>query len=206
MLHITNGDSAVPGIEATGVGGDVIAWRDALHEGPVPADLDADELRRVRARFLAGCGWGDADAIEADMRARDTRLRTALARDEVVVVWLEHDLYDQLQLIQILDTVDGGTDAVEAILPDRFLGEMQAAELSALWPGRAPVRRDQVALAQFAWEAVRASGPERAELGDVHLAEKAVGEDRLDRVDAAVDGVEDLDELQLVVELSLIHI
>ena len=47
MLHITNGDSAVPGIQATGVGGDVIAWRDALHEGPVPADLDADELRPV---------------------------------------------------------------------------------------------------------------------------------------------------------------
>jgi len=163
MLHITNGDSAVPGIEATGVGGDVIAWRDALHEGPVPADLDPDELRAVRARFLADCGWGDADAIEADMRARDTRLRTALARDEVVVVWLEHDLYDQLQLIQILDTVDGGTDAVEAILPDRFLGEMQAAELSALWPGRAPVRRDQVALAQFAWEAVRAPGPQAIE-------------------------------------------
>ena len=92
MLHITNGDSAVPGIQATGVGGDVIAWRDALHEGPVPGDLDAEELRPVRARFLAASGWGDADAIEADMRARDTRLGTALARDEVVVVWLEHDL------------------------------------------------------------------------------------------------------------------
>ena len=163
MLHITNGDSAVPGSQATGVGGDVIAWRDALHEGPVPADLDADELRPVRARFLAACGWGDADAIEADMRARDTRLRTALARDEVVVVWLEHDLYDQLQLIQILDPVDGGTDAVEAILPDRFLGEMDVDALSALWPGRAPVRRDQVALAQFAWEAVRAPGPQAIE-------------------------------------------
>ena len=79
------------------------------------------------------------------------------------MVWLEHDLYDQLQLIQILDTVDGGTDAVEAILPDRFLGEMDVAELSALWPGRAPVRRDQVALAQFAWEAVRAPGPQAIE-------------------------------------------
>jgi hypothetical protein len=40
---------------------------------------------------------------------------------------------------------------------------MQAAELSALWPGRAPVRRDQVALAQFAWEAVRAPGPQAIE-------------------------------------------
>ena len=163
MLHITNGDSAVPGIEATGVGGDVIAWRDALHEGPVPAGLDAAGLRAVRARFLADSGWGDADAIEAEMRDRDARLAAALARDEVVVLWLEHDLYDQLQLIQILDAIDGGTDEVEAILPDRFLGPMDVAELSALWAGRAPVRRDQVALAQLAWEAVRAPGPQGIE-------------------------------------------
>ena len=49
----------------------------------------------------------------------------------------------------------------------------------------------------------RAAGPEGAELGGLHLAEEAVGEDRLDRVGAAVDGVEDLDELQLVVEVVL---
>src|SRR5258707_1112154 len=83
---------AVPGIEATGMGGDVIAWRDVLHEGPVPAGLDAAELRAVRAEFLAECGWGDAAAIEADMRARDERLAAALRRDEIVVLWFEHDL------------------------------------------------------------------------------------------------------------------
>jgi hypothetical protein len=163
MLHVTNGDSAVPGIAATGVGGDIIAWRDALHEGPVPADLDEAELRAVRARFLAENGWGDAETIEAELRARDERLAAALRRDEVVVVWLEHDLYDQLQLIQILDAVDGGADEVEVILPDRFLGAMGVAELAALWPDRAPVRRDQIALAHLAWEAVRAPGPQAIE-------------------------------------------
>src|SRR3954449_6952781 len=159
MLHVTNGDSAVAGIEGTGVGGEVLPWRDALHEGPLPADAGPDELRAVRARFLAECGWGDADAIEAGMRERDERLRTALERDEVVVLWFEHDLYDQLQLIQVLDAVDGDGGLVEAILPDRFLGAMEVSELAALWPDRAPVRSDQVALARFAWEAVRAPEP-----------------------------------------------
>ena len=171
MLHITNGDSAVPGIEATGVGGDVIAWRDVLHEGPLPADVDAAGMRAVRARFLAGEGWGDDAAIEAEMRARDERLQTALQRDEVVVLWFEHDLYDQLQLLQVLDAVDGGADTVEAILPDRFLGAMGPEELAALWAGREPVRPDQVALAGFAWEAVRAPGPQGIEaLLNTHTA------------------------------------
>jgi hypothetical protein len=158
MLHVTNGDSAVPGIEGTGVGGEVLPWRDVLHEGPVPAGVEDAELRAVRARFLADCGWGDAEAIEADMRARDERLAAALAADEPVVLWFEHDLYDQLQLIQILSAVDGSPH-VEAILPDRFLGAMDSGELAALWPDRAPVARDQAALAAFAWEAVRAPEP-----------------------------------------------
>jgi len=158
MLHVTNGDSAVLGIEGTGVGGDVLPWRDALHEGPVPAGVDDDELRAVRARFLADCGWGDAEAIEADMRARDERLAAALAAEEPVVLWFEHDLYDQLQLIQVLAAVDGSAH-VEAILPDRFLGAMEVDELAALWPERAPLQRDQAALAAFAWEAVRAPEP-----------------------------------------------
>jgi hypothetical protein len=170
MLHVTNGDSAVPGIEGTGVGGDVLPWRDVLHEGPVPPG-DAAELRAVRARFLADCGWGEPEAIEAGMRARDERLATALARDEVVVLWFEHDLYDQLQLIQVLDAVDGNGGMVETILPDRFLGAMEVDELAALWPGRAPVRPDQIALARLAWEAVRAPEPQGVEaLLNTHTA------------------------------------
>jgi hypothetical protein len=171
MLHVTNGDSAVFGIEGTGVGGDVLPWRDALHEGPLPAGVEADELRAVRARFLAECGWGDAEAIEADMRARDERLQSALARGEVVVLWFEHDLYDQLQLIQVLDAVSGDGGLVEAILPDRFLGAMQVGELAALWPGREAVHSDQLALARFAWEAVRAPEPRGIEaLLNTHTA------------------------------------
>jgi hypothetical protein len=159
MLHVTNGDSTVVGIEGTGVGGDVLPWRDALHEGPLPTGVGADELRAVRARFLAECGWGEAEAIEAGMRERDERLRDALARDEVVVLWFEHDLYDQLQLIQVIDAVDGDGAMVEAILSDRFLGAMDAGELAALWPDRTPLRSDQVALARFAWEAVGTPDP-----------------------------------------------
>jgi hypothetical protein len=170
MLHVTNGDSAVPGIEAAGVGGDIMPWRDVLHEGPVPSGLDAAGLRAVRARFLADCGWGEAEAIEADLRARDERLAAAVATGEQVVLWFEHDLFDQLQLLQVLAGLDGAA-AVEAILPDRFLGAMQPHEVAALWPQRARIGRDQRALAALAWEAVRAPGPQGIEaVLDTHTA------------------------------------
>jgi hypothetical protein len=169
MLHVTNGDCAVENLRAAGMEGDIIAWQDVLHEGPVPAGLDAAALRAVRAEFLAGSVPPDAAAIEAMLAARDERLAAALGR-EPVILWFEHDLFDQLQLIQVLDAIDGTAD-VAVILPDRFLGEMDPPELAALWRGRTLVRRDQVALARLAWDAVRAPDPDGIHaLLDTHTA------------------------------------
>jgi hypothetical protein len=169
MLHVTNGDSAVETLRAAGMEGDIISWQDVLHEGPVPAGLDAAQLRAVRAQFLAGAIAEDAASIEAMLAARDRRLAAALGR-EPVILWFEHDLFDQLQLIQVLDALDGTAD-VATVLPDRFLGAMEPAELAALWPGRTLVRRDQIALARLAWDAVRAPDPQGIHaLLDTHTA------------------------------------
>ena len=101
MLHVTNGDSTVLGLREAGIEGDVLAWRDILHEGPVPADLSEDGLDEVRARFLAGLGAGSYEEVRASFAEREVALAAALEGDEIVL-WFEHDLYDQLQLIQIL--------------------------------------------------------------------------------------------------------
>ena len=52
VLHVTNGTSVSLG--ESGLGGEVLSWVDALHEGPVPAGLGPDELRRIRGPFLDG--------------------------------------------------------------------------------------------------------------------------------------------------------
>ena len=85
MLHITNGDGAAELIRQAGVDGTIVPWRDALHEGPVPAENPA-ALREIRVRFLVGEGWSELG--------------------DVLPWWFEHDLYDQLQLVQILDRKD----------------------------------------------------------------------------------------------------
>ena len=62
-LHITNGDVAAERIRGSSLPGEVLPWRDLLHEGPVPAGLSLDEMSRVRARFIAGSMWGDIYAL-----------------------------------------------------------------------------------------------------------------------------------------------
>jgi hypothetical protein len=131
----------------------VVAWRDVLHEGPVPA-LPPAELREARAAFLAGEGWGSRDAILAGLEARDR----ALVEADHAVLWFEHDLYDQLQLVQALALAPDPA-RLELVNVDRFLGTLAAADLEALWPGRRPVTVEDVAVARAAWDAVRAPEP-----------------------------------------------
>jgi Domain of unknown function (DUF1835) len=96
-LHVTNGDCTVPGLRGTGLAGPILTWRDGLHEGPVPDVPDA-ELRRIRAAFLDR--WNASDVgTEAEFEERD---RTLEGHRGEYVLWFEADLYDQLQLIQIL--------------------------------------------------------------------------------------------------------
>src|SRR5215467_9824573 len=127
MLHVTNGESV--SLRDTGLPGEILVWLDVLHEGPVPAGLDAAELRRVRGIFL-DAEWPRATPAEMELARRDARLT---AHDEITL-WFEHDLFDQLQLIQILDRLNGVASHVYLISTDRYLGPMTGAELGALWP------------------------------------------------------------------------
>ena len=159
MLHITNGDSAAERIREAGVTGTVLPWRDVLHDGPVPAGLPLEELSEVRASFIGSRGWADPDGIRPDFTERDRAL--AASRDEnEVVLWFEHDLYDQLQLIQLLDWfADHEPRALTLINPPEYLGNASPVRLAVLFGTRVQVSRAQLALGRRAWEAFRAPDP-----------------------------------------------
>jgi hypothetical protein len=148
-LQVTNGGSTAGTLRATSLTGEIVSWDDPLHVGPLV--FDPAESRRVRAGYLAEVGWGEAAAIEHGLERRDVLL--AAARH--AVIWVEHDLYDQLQLLQILAQAPDAAD-LELIQADVFLGTLDPPELEALWPQRAPVSRKTRAEARDAWRAVTA--------------------------------------------------
>jgi hypothetical protein len=99
-LHISNGDATdVPG---TGLARRVIYWRDILHEGPVPAEAPA-ELRRIRIDYLSAYESVERAEAMRQFTERDSALEAG--RDGEYVLWFEADLYDQLQIIEILAPV-----------------------------------------------------------------------------------------------------
>jgi hypothetical protein len=167
-LHVSNGDATdLPG---TGLARQVLYWRDVLHEGPVPA-VGPEELRQIRAAFLAQGGADDRAEGASMFLDRDRTL--AANRDGRYVLWFEADLYDQLQIIQILDRLAGlGVPAARITLicigehPGiaRFggLGELTAEQLRELPATKACARLTPAALqlAARAWAAFRAPAPD----------------------------------------------
>jgi len=166
LLHITNGESAGNTLRQTALGGAVLPWQDTLHAGPVPA-VPRKELLRTRARFLADCGWGRQQALLSSLERRDQQLLDALHADGRVVLWFEHDLYDQLQLLDVLTLAHTAEAAPELIVIGTFpgkpsfagLGELTARELETLWPARRPTEAAALEAAAAAWAAFQAPEP-----------------------------------------------
>ena len=154
-LHVTNGDAMIPEIEAVAPDDPVLPWRDILHEGPVPGGVDDSLLRSERAAFLARAGWGDGVTLLELFERRDQKLlRGAEERD--LWLWFEDDLYDQLQLLQILDLLGrhGPAGSVQ-----RLLEVSRGAEREVT--GEREVDDATRRAARRAWAAFRASDPRK---------------------------------------------
>lgn len=170
MLHITNGDSAANLIKQTGLPGEILPWRDMLYEGPVLASLSSSELLDVRAEFIAQWnGWVTKDEVLAQFISRDDAL-TNFKKYSVIILWFEHDLYDQLQLIQILNWFQQqnlDTTKLSLICIDNFLGvesfrglgQLNTEQMISLYEIRQPISTEQLILAKLAWEAFCSPNP-----------------------------------------------
>ena len=160
-LNITNGDSAAGTLGEAGIEGKIIPWRDVLHEGPVDSSLTLEELSEQRARFIAERRWDDFAHVSGDFAERDRMIRHLDYFDEIVL-WFEDDLYDQLQLIQLLDFLSRSSarqKTISLIQVDGYIPPLSAARLKELDSKRPRVTPEQFALAQRAWKAFGSNDP-----------------------------------------------
>ncbi len=160
-LNITNGDSAAGTLSEAGVEGKIIPWRDVLHEGPVDSSLSLEELSKQRARFIAERRWDDFAHVSGDFAERDRMIQHLDYFDEIVL-WFEDDLYDQLQLIQLLDFLARGAarkKTLSLIQVDGYIPPLSAPKLKELDESRPRVTPGQFDLAQRAWKAFGSDDP-----------------------------------------------
>src|ERR1043166_8391857 len=167
MLHVMNGDSMTPIFAASGIPGTAVVYADALIEGPVPEGLGDAELLRVREAFWSGLASDD----EPSVLERWDRGVASYADYDEVVLWFEHDLFDQLLLIRHLEWFarQRARPPVALICVDRFagierfkgLGQLRGEQLASLLPARQKITAEQFDLARRAWQAFRSPDPRR---------------------------------------------
>src|SRR5205823_41269 len=170
FLHVANGTCTTRIIEAAGIAGAVSIWADPLYEGPVPAGLTDAELLDVRARHLAGPSGQTSVDVANDLRQWRAVIEHHESYDELIL-WFEHDLFDQLNLIQLLTWIREHVPAAKVVTlvcigsfpgHPRFkgLGELTPGALASLFHTRQRVSDAHYRQAEEAWRAFRSATPE----------------------------------------------
>jgi hypothetical protein len=164
IVHVCNGDSTADSLSLADLPGEIRVWADALDQGPLLPVSDQEHWRQ-RGEFWASRGFRDGDGRLA---AYDHGVDEAAGAEELIL-WFEHDLFDQLALIRLLARLArrGLPAQLTIVSIDRHpeipnflgLGQLKPEQLAELWPRRTPLSRDAIDEAITSWIAVTAPDP-----------------------------------------------
>ncbi|MEQ8480161.1 MAG: DUF1835 domain-containing protein [Hoeflea sp.] len=166
-LHIRCGNDIEQALTRAGFRGDFLMVADPVCQGPVS---DRDNAPAERARFIASeyPGEDEADTL-GRLRTEDDRLQAAGSYGRIVL-WFEHDPFDQLILAKILTRLRNTKAArrkVEIVTLDRFpgipkfigIGQLSPAALRQLYGRRQAVSDAGYDLAARVWSGLCAPTP-----------------------------------------------
>jgi hypothetical protein len=158
-LIITNGDSAAELLRAAGKGGTVLPWQDVLHEGPVPPGA-LEACSAERSGYLAHRFGIAVDEVATTFAERDRIVRNHGAFERIEL-WFEHDLYDQLQLVQLLSFFAdvGRRDGISLVQADDFLGAQRPDTILRFEDAARNLTEEDLALGSSVWADVTAPTP-----------------------------------------------
>ncbi|MFZ6180390.1 hypothetical protein [Nannocystis pusilla] len=168
-IHLHGGSVLLARLAEAGVPGERLEWSEVLCGGPVPAEVDDEAFRQLRADWLAEHTGDPAAApqIAARLRAQDEALAAAAVRDELVL-WTGNEWFCQaiaLALIARLGPAGARLSwATAEDAPDRpgcSVSELGEAGLRQAFAAREPVDPATIGLAVRAWDAYRAPTPMR---------------------------------------------
>jgi hypothetical protein len=169
MLHILNGTSVEDTMRQSSIKGELFSFRDALISGPVTSSRDKESWRTTRAKHLSETYEVEFDECERGLTEQEKALQSYSNHDEVVM-WFEHDVFCQLNLLYLLDwfaNVDLKNTELSLVNIGSFpgrenfrgLGELNSDELGSLFPQRQKLSDEHLDLGSRAWQAFQSADP-----------------------------------------------
>ena len=169
-MHIRCGHDFLRELREAGLHGDFNAHINPYLQGPV---TDTPDWLERRAKFIAD-SFGPYDAPDyaealEGARAEERGLAEASRDYARVVLWLEHDRYDQFVLLRCLAwfAEHGAPPRLELVGPNDFpgatrfvgIGQLPPEALRLLWERREPIRAEQLEVGRRLWKDFRSADP-----------------------------------------------
>ncbi|OAS88473.1 MULTISPECIES: DUF1835 domain-containing protein [Metabacillus] len=163
MIHIVNGD--VLGNKIKGLNGNIIVWREMYDFGPLNSNWSNDELINNRAIFFEEKLNIPSTLFLQNCNNQLNQLNK-ISREEEVVLWFEHDRYDQTMLMYILTQLSiqkivnlsmVSVNSYPTISPFYGLGQLNFEQLTKLFNQRVKITSNQVKEAVTGWNAYTSS-------------------------------------------------
>lgn len=174
-LHIRCGSDLASTLPAAGFKGDFLEYSDPYGQGPIIQD---DNFFQTRAKFLYE-SYGrfmelNQNDTQSSLEKADDKLKHANNQYERIVLWFEHDSYDQLILARLLaffaKTASSNKDILaklEMVTLNHFpgsvrfigLGQLPPEAIRLIWQQRKSVTQDQLTLGKKIWSALGSASP-----------------------------------------------
>ncbi|MFD0616999.1 sigma-70 family RNA polymerase sigma factor [Paenibacillus sp. GCM10027629] len=169
MLHIVNGDHVAEKLRQGVVQGDILVWREVYPHGPVFTNPAETEHRMFRATYLEETiGVPRLEFIQGSEAQEKTLADCHKYKD--IVLWFEHDLFDQAMLAYLLDwfsrqSLPGTTlnllciGSYPGIELFRGLGQLSPEQLSTISGTWRTIRTEELELGSALWQAYTSPNP-----------------------------------------------
>jgi hypothetical protein len=179
-LHLRCGTDIEQALPAAGFSGDFMEISNPFPQGQVPPFDPVENFVKIRSDFITQSYAADVPPEYADRVTHaadeinhvEQRLRTLPDEYKRIVLWFEHDPFDQLcfaYLLAHLANVNLGNCKLELVQTDRFPGIKKFIGIGylgqhpecliTLWQQRTPVTSAMIAFGARCWHAFTADTP-----------------------------------------------
>lgn len=164
MIHIVNGD--IVGKKLKGLNhDDIIVWREMYDFGPFHTSWSNEELINNRAIFFENKLKLPSSLFITNSHNQLKQLAN-IQKDQEVVLWFEHDRYDQTMLMYIITQLYHhnitnlsmvSINSYPSITPFYGLGQLTSEQLAMLYHKRVELSHQQINEALNGWETYTSS-------------------------------------------------
>ncbi|MEE9361011.1 MAG: DUF1835 domain-containing protein [Cellulophaga sp.] len=171
-LHITNGDSFTGKLKTLKLDGDIITWREMLCEGKTLTNVGSESFWKTRFEFLNKT-YKVSKSSFIEKTLKEYRSLCNHKKQDKIVLWFEHDLFCQVNLLAVISWLKMHRKYAEISLvcsgkeddSDKLYGlsELNEEQLRNLYENRITLSRDDIEYADYIWQLYCSDNPIRLE-------------------------------------------